>query len=154
MTRASCWGRAELLVRMDRIDEAIKQYRVAVKKYPDSAASLNALGYTLADRTEQYAEAAKLIRKAIKLDPDSPAIIDSLGWVLYRQGKLEEALLQLESAYEGFPDPEVAAHIIEVLWQLERHDEAQALLQEVEGESPDHPLIKSIRERAYPDAPE
>ena len=144
-------GRAELLVRMDRIDEAIAQYRVAVKKYPDSAATLNALGYTLADRTTNYNEAARLIKKALKLDPDSPAIIDSLGWVLYRQGKLAEALLQLESAYEGFPDPEVAAHIVEVLWKLERSDEALALLEKVEAESPDHPLLKSIRERAFPD---
>ena len=147
-------GRAELLVRMERIDESIRQYRVAVKKYPNSAASLNALGYTLADRTDKYDEAARLIRKAIKLDPESPAIIDSLGWVLYRQGKFEEALSHLEKAYEGFPDPEVAAHIIEVLWKLERHDEALALLGKMEAESPDHPLIKNIRERAYPEESE
>ena len=147
-------GRAELLVRMDRIDEAVAQYRVAAKKFPDSAASLNALGYTLADRTSEYAEAARLIRKALRLDPDSPAIIDSWGWVLYRQGKLEEALVQLELAYEGFPDPEVAAHIVEVLWKLERNEEAKTFLEMAELESPDHPLLKSIRERAFPDEPD
>lgn len=144
-------GRGELLVRMDRIDEAVAQYRAAVKKFPDSASSLNALGYTLADRTERYAEASRLVRKALKLDPGSPAIIDSLGWVLYRQGKLEEALVQLEAAYEGFPDAEVAAHIVEVLWQLERNDEALQLLEQAEAKSPEHPLLKDIRERAYPD---
>lgn len=142
-------GRGELLVRMDRIDDAVAQYRAAVKKFPDSASSLNALGYTLADRTERYGEAARLIRKALKLDPGSPAIIDSLGWVLYRQGKLEEALVQLEKAYEGFPDAEVAAHIVEVLWKLEREEEALTMLEQAEAKSPEHPLLKDIRERAF-----
>ena len=144
-------GRGELLVRMDRVDDAVKQYRAALAKFPDSAASMNALGYTLADRTTNYSEAARLIRKAIKLDPDSPAIIDSLGWVLYRQGKLEEALEQLELAYERFPDGEVAAHIVEVLWKMERNDEALEVLETAEADSPDHPLLKSIRERAFPE---
>ena len=85
-------GRAELLLRMDRLDEAIEQYRESVELYPDSALSLNALGYTLADRTEEYEEAEKLIREAIKYEPESAAIIDSLGWVLYKLGRYEEAL--------------------------------------------------------------
>jgi len=147
-------GRGELLVRMDRVDDAIAQYRAAVKAYPDSAASLNALGYTLADRTTRYSEAARLIRKALKLEPDSPAIIDSWGWVLYRQGKLLEALVQLEAAYEEFPDPEVAAHIVEVLWKLDRLDEARMRLEAAEAISPEHPLLMSIRERAFPDEDE
>lgn len=145
-------GRGELLVRMERIDDALAQYRAAVKMFPDSASSMNALGYTLADRTERYGEAARLVRKALKLDPGSPAIIDSLGWVLYRQGKLDEALVQLKLAYEGFPDAEVAAHIVEVLWQMDRDDEALAMLEQAEAKSPDHPLLKDIRDRAYPDA--
>ncbi len=143
-------GRAELLVRMERIDDAIAQYRIAARKFPDSAASLNALGYTLADRTDEYAEAARLIKKALQLEPDSPAIIDSWGWVLYRQGKYEQALAELERAYAGFPDPEVAAHIVEVLWKLERLDEAREVLDAAEAESPGHPLLERIRERAFP----
>lgn len=145
-------GRAELLVRMDRIDAAVEQYRQALKQNPDSASTMNALGYTLADRTTKYREAARLIRRALKLEPDNPAIIDSMGWVLYRQGKPAEALGYLRQAYVGFPDPEVAAHIIEVLWKLERTDEARELLEEVEQEAPDHPLIKDIRQRAFPSA--
>ncbi len=147
-------GRAELLVRMDRVDDAVEQYRKAVDMFPDSANSLNALGYTLADKTTEYREASRLIRKALKLDPNSPAIIDSWGWVLYRLGKHEEALEQLRRAYRDYPDGEVAAHIVEVLWVLERNDEALELLERAELESPDHPLLKDIRERAFPSAPE
>jgi len=144
-------GRAELLVRMDRIDDAIDQYRDAVDRFPDSANSLNALGYTLADRTDRYREAYRLIRKALEIDPESPAIIDSMGWVLHRMGRHEEALEQLERAYDRFPDGEVAAHIVEVLWTLDRSDEALARLEAAEAESPGNPHLEDIRERAFPD---
>jgi tetratricopeptide (TPR) repeat protein len=142
-------GRAELLVRMGRIDEAIASYRLALKRFPKSASALNALGYTLADHTDKYSEASRLIKKAIKIAPESPAIIDSYGWVLYKQGKYERALDQLESAYSLLRDPEVAAHIVETLLKLERNDEALKILEEAELESPDHSLLKSIREREF-----
>jgi tetratricopeptide (TPR) repeat protein len=144
-------GRAELLLRMDRLDDAIEQYRAAVKRWPDSAMSLNALGYTLADRTDRYREAEKLIRKAVKYDPDSAAIIDSLGWVLYKLGRYEEALAELERAYEKLPDPEVASHIVDTLAALERHDEALAFLEDAESRSPDDKMLRDVRERVFPD---
>ena len=146
-------GRAEVLLRMDRLDEAIAQYRAAAKRWPDSSMSLNALGYTLADRTDEYDEAEKLIEKALKLDPDSPAIIDSWGWVLYRQGHYEDALGYLETAYEKLRDSEVAAHIVEVLWMLERHDEAVKALEDAELIFPDDELLQQVRERFLPESP-
>ena len=144
-------GRAELLLRMDRIDESVEQYRKAAKRWPDSALSLNALGYTLADRTEEYKEAEKLIRKALKLDPESPAIIDSLGWVLYRLGQHEAALVELEKAYELLDDPEVASHIVEVLFALNRNDEALEFLANAEEKSPESSLLRDVRERLFAD---
>jgi tetratricopeptide (TPR) repeat protein len=142
-------GRAELLLRMDRLDESVAQYREAVEAYPESALSLNALGYTLADRTEEFEEAETLIRKALEYEPDSAAIIDSLGWVLYKLGKYEEALVELERAYERLDDPEVASHIVEVLHAMGRHDEAMARLEEAETRRPEDPLLKDIRERLF-----
>lgn len=146
-------GRAELLLRMDRLDDAIAQYQVATKRWPESAMSLNALGYTLADRTDRYNEAEKLIRKALKYDPESAAIIDSLGWVLYRQGQNEEALPYLEEAYEKLRDPEVAAHIVEVLWVLDRQDEAMITLQEAELLFPESDLLQEVREKLSIESP-
>ncbi len=145
-------GRAELLLRMDRVDESVAQYRKAVKRWPDSALSLNALGYTLADRTDQYKEAEKLIRKALKIDPDSAAIIDSLGWVLHKTGQHEAALLELKRAYEKLDDPEVASHIVEVLAALDRNDEALEILVAAEEKTPASPLLKDVRERFFADA--
>lgn len=146
-------GRAELMLRMGRLEDSVAAYRRAAKRWPDSSVTLNALGYTLADRTEEYAEAEKLIRKALKYDPDSPAIIDSLGWVLYKLGNHEEALVHLQVAYEKFPDHEVAAHLVEVLAVLEREEEALELLAAAEIEDPESDLLKDVRERLFPQTP-
>jgi len=142
-------GRAELLLRMGRLDEAIADYRKAVKRWPESSLALNALGYTLADRTENYREAEKLIRKALKIDPDSPAIIDSLGWVLYKLGDYEAALEQLRIAYDSFPDPEVASHLVDVLVELGRREEAIELLVAAEERNPDNELLDDVRKRRF-----
>ncbi len=148
-------GRAEILLRMDRIDESIAQYRVSAERFPESATSLNALGYTLADRStklKDWQEAEVLIRKALEKDPDNPAIIDSMGWVLFRLGQPEEALVELERAYASFDDPEVAAHIVEVLHTLDRADDAMTMLQAAEEKDPDNELLEAVRERLFPDA--
>jgi tetratricopeptide (TPR) repeat protein len=146
-------GRAALLLRVDRLDDAIVAYRKAAKRWPESPAILNALGYTLADRTDEYREAEKFIRKALKYDPESPAIIDSLGWVLHKRGKHEQALEQLEIAYQRFPDPEVAAHLIEVLVLLDRSAEALEILAAAEAAAPENSLLTDVRERFFPATP-
>ena len=146
-------GRAELLLRMGRQDDAIDSYRQAAKRWPHSAMSLNALGYTLADRTDDYRQAEKLIRKALEIEPDSPAIIDSYGWVLYKRGHPNQALEQLKIAYDKFPDPEVAAHLVEVLASMDRKDEALQLLSTAEEKNPDSEFLKDVRERFFPGAP-
>ena len=144
-------GRAELLLRMDRLEESIDAYRGAVRRWPESPLSLNALGYTLADRTDRLREAEKLIRKALRYDPESPAIIDSLGWVLYKRGHNEKALEQLQEAYKNFPDHEVAAHVVDVLVALERDDDALEFLAEAEARNPDSELLRDVRDRRFPD---
>ncbi|MCH9694294.1 MAG: tetratricopeptide repeat protein [Gammaproteobacteria bacterium] len=145
-------GRAELLLRIDRVDDAVREYRKAAKRWPDSALTLNALGYTLADRTEQYEEAEKLIRRAIEKEPENPAIIDSLGWVLYKLGNLEDGLVELQRAFERMKDHEVASHIVEVLAELERHEEALEVLEAAEQRNPDSELLKDVRSRYFDDA--
>lgn len=142
-------GRSDLLIRIGRVDDAIVEYRKALKRWPDSALTLNALGYTLADKTDRYVEAEELIQKALEMDPENPAIIDSLGWVLYKLGKLEAGLEQLNIAYEQFNDHEVAAHIVEVLAELGRSDEALEMLESAEEKTPDSKLLKDVRARYF-----
>ncbi len=90
--------------------------RAIIAIEPDNSTALNALGYTLANRTGRYEEAYALVSRALALEPGEPAILDSMGWVLYRMNRNEEALDYLTRAYAAFPDPEVAAHLGEVLW--------------------------------------
>lgn len=142
-------GRAELLLRSGRLDDALDAYAGAVKRWPDNALALNAYGYTLADRTDRYAKAEKLIRKALEFEPDNAAIIDSLGWVLFKQGEYDAALLELERAYEGLEDPEVAAHIIETLVAMGRTDEALEMLLAAEVQFPDSELLADVRTRLF-----
>ncbi len=113
---ALLYGRALLLEGMDRVSEAESDLRSIVAGDPDNAEALNALGYTLADRTQRYAEAQVLIERALKLQPDSAAFLDSLGWVQHRLGRDAEALRNLRRAFALQKDPEIAAHLGEVLW--------------------------------------
>lgn len=146
-------GRSELLLKMGRLDEALDGYADAARRWPKSALALNAYGYTLADRTDRYKEAEKLIRKALRYEPDNPAIIDSLGWVLFKLGQYDAALVELERAYEGMQDHEVAAHIVETLFMMGRKDAALQRLEEAEALTPDSPLLEAVRSRLFDDVP-
>ena len=111
---------------------------------------MNALGYTLADRTDRYDEALKLIQRALELRPDTPAIIDSLGWVLHRLGRTEEALPHLRRAFELQRDAEVAAHLGEALWVHGDKDEARSIWRLGREIDPDNRALKQALEK-YPE---
>ncbi len=119
------YGRALLSEELNQTANAEKDLRRVVELKPNDADALNALGYTLADRTEHKDEALGLIQKALSLKPDDPAIIDSLGWVQYRLGNLNDAVKSLRRAFERQPDAEIAAHFGEVLWISGNKDEAR-----------------------------
>lgn len=119
-----------------------RDLRQIIEQQPDNAAALNALGYTLADRTTRYDEALELIQSAHRLDPDDPAIVDSLGWVHYRLGNLDEAERLLREAFERFPDHEVGTHLGEVLWQNGKRREARTIWKKVIKESPDSSILR------------
>jgi tetratricopeptide (TPR) repeat protein len=119
------YGRALLSEEINQTANAEKDLRRVVELKPNDADALNALGYTLADRTEHKDEALGLIQKALSLKPDDPAIIDSLGWVQYRLGNLVDAVKSLRRAFERQPDAEIAAHFGEVLWISGSKDEAR-----------------------------
>ncbi len=110
------YARAMLAEKMGRVDLLERDLRSILSREPNNAQALNALGYTLADRTDRYEEAHELIAKALELKPDDYYILDSMGWVLYRLGRHQEALQYLRRAAELSDDSEVAAHLGEVLW--------------------------------------
>ncbi|WP_104903975.1 tetratricopeptide repeat protein [Pseudomonas sp. LH1G9] len=124
-----------------------KDLRLIIKRDPDNAMALNALGYTLSDRTTRYAEAKVLIEQAHKLNPEDPAVLDSLGWVNYRLGNLDEAERLLRQALERFPDQEVAAHLGEVLWANGKQREARQIWEKFLKEQPESPILRGTIKR-------
>jgi tetratricopeptide (TPR) repeat protein len=119
------YARALSWERRDDVARAEADLRRILVAQPDNVATLNALGYTLADRTTRYQEALELINRARAAEPNNAAIVDSYGWVLYRLGKPADALVELQRAYALQKDAEIAAHVGEVLWVLGRQDEAR-----------------------------
>ena len=124
------YARALMWERRDEIPRAEADFRKILGIDAADVNALNALGYTLADRTDRYQEALELISRAIAAQPDSPAIIDSYGWVLYRLGRKDEALVELRRAFTKQKDAEIAAHVAEVLWALGEKDEARKFFEE------------------------
>lgn len=124
--------------RRDRIDRAEADLRRVLITDPANTAALNALGYTLADRTDRYKEALELIDRARAAEPDEPAILDSYGWVLYRMGRRDEALVQIRRAFTLMKDPEIAAHLGQLLWEQGHKDEARHYFDEARKLDPEN----------------
>jgi tetratricopeptide (TPR) repeat protein len=142
-------ARAFLLERLDRVPEAVADMREVTERRPDDPTALNALGYTLVDRTRSVEEGARLIERAIAEKPDSYAIQDSMGWALVQAGRLDDGRAWLDKAWAGSEDPEVAAHLGETLWRMGRSAEAKKLWDEALAENPDsRPLKRAIERRA------
>lgn len=144
------YARAMAAERIDRLDILERDLRAIIERDPNHAEALNALGYTLADRTDRYQEALELVERALALDPDEYHIVDSMGWVLYRLGRHEEAAEHLRRSYEGERDPVVAAHLGEVLWALGRRDEAREIWDSALEEAPDNEVLIETIERFGP----
>ncbi|MFG0634474.1 tetratricopeptide repeat protein [Pseudomonas sp. xss_2] len=136
------YTRAMLAEKRGDLAEMEKDLRAIIAREPENAMAINALGYTLADRTTRYAEAKQLIEKAHQLTPDDPAVLDSLGWVNYRLGNLDEAERLLRQALERFPDHEVAAHLGEVLWANGKRREARQVWAKAFQAQPDSTILR------------
>lgn len=112
------------------VDIAENDLRIIISEQPENSAALNALGYTLADQTERYEEAEALIRQAYILEPNQAAIVDSMGWIAFRRGRLAEAEEYLRRAWILEKNPEIGAHLGEVLWVSGKQDEARFIWSE------------------------
>ena len=110
------YGRAMLAEKMDKLDILEQDLHNILEREPDNARALNALGYTLADRTNRYEEALGYVKRALEINPQDAATLDSMGWIHYRLGNTQQAIQYLQTAYKLDANAEIAAHLGEVLW--------------------------------------
>jgi tetratricopeptide (TPR) repeat protein len=136
--------------RLGMLAIAERDMRRILEMDPDNVRTLNALGYTLADRTDRYEEALIYINRAYAQDPDDPAIIDSLGWVHFRLGNLEEARGHLQRAWDMTQDSEIGAHLGEVMWVQGDHEGAREIWEVSRQSSPDNPALLEVIQRYNP----
>jgi len=137
------YARAMLAEKQNDLALLERDLRQIIERDPSSSMALNALGYTLVDRTDRLAEGKSLIEQALALSPNDPAILDSLGWAHYRLGELNKAEPLLRKAMDEFPDAEVAAHLGEVLWQLGKQREARKIWREALAKDQAHSILQS-----------
>lgn len=141
------YARALTAEKIERVDVTFSDLKLILAAEPTNAQALNALGYTLVDRTPRLEEGLSYIEKAYKLKPDDPAILDSMGWANYRLGRHKEAVKYLRRAFGKLNDAEIAAHLGEVLWVMGDHDEARNIWNEAIRATPSHKLLLDVIKR-------
>lgn len=135
---------------LGRYDESEQLLRRLILIKPDYAQAYNALGYSMLVRNVHVATALELVEKALQLSPDDYAIMDSVGWGYFLNGRLDESIAMLRRAYAGNPDPEIAAHLGEVLWTKGEKDEAMRIWQDSLKAHPDSAQLKTVMKRLAP----
>lgn len=143
------YDQAMVAEKLGRTDEMERLLRRLIELKPENQNAYNALGYSLADRKVRLEEARTLIQKAVSLAPDDPFIADSLGWVEYRLGNTAEALRILEDAYRRRPDPEIGAHLGEVLWASGQRDRAVTIWKEASLADADNETLQETLKRLH-----
>jgi tetratricopeptide (TPR) repeat protein len=141
------YTRALMAERIGRLDILESDLQKILAKNPDNPEALNALGYSLLDKSHRYIEAEKYLKRALELQPNEAVIMDSYGWLQFKLGDNQKALDYLQRAYDKKQEHEIAAHLIEVLWVLNRKDEARKLFYKAIKIAPEDEYLLDIRHR-------
>ncbi|MFU2023675.1 tetratricopeptide repeat protein, partial [Bordetella avium] len=138
---------AMLSERQGKVAQLEKLLRQVIALDPEHAHAYNALGYTLADRNQRLPEALDLITQALELSPNDPFILDSMGWVKFRMGDLPAAAEYLQRAYALRPEPDIAAHLAEVLYAQGKRSQAEDMLRELHKRNPKNGTVLDTMKR-------
>jgi tetratricopeptide (TPR) repeat protein len=138
---------AEQVGKRDIFEQLMRR---VIEVKPDHAQAYNALGYSLLERNERLQEGMQLVEKASQLLPNDAGIIDSVGWGYYRLGNLSKSLEFLQRAYGFNPDPEIAAHLGEVLWVQGEKEKAKKIWGEAQKSHPDNAVLQTVIKKFQP----
>jgi tetratricopeptide (TPR) repeat protein len=141
---------AMLADQLNKLDIFEQYMRKVIEVKPDYAQAYNALGYSLLDRNVRVQEGMQLVEKASQLAPDDAGIIDSMGWGYYRLGNFDKSLEYLRRAFDSNPDPEIAAHLGEVLWMQGHKEQAKKVWDDALKGHPDNTILQGTAKKFTP----
>ncbi len=141
------YSRALMADKLGKLDDMETDLQKILAKSPDNVEALNALGYSLADKTARYSEAEAYLVHALRIKPEEAVILDSYGWLKYKMGNLQVALDYLQRAYDKQPENEIAAHLAEVLWTMGKKEEAKKLFDKAIDSAPDDAFLLNFKNK-------
>lgn len=104
--------RGSTFEREKKYDQSEAEFKKVLALNPQSAATLNYLGYMNADRGIELDQSLNYIKEAVSLDPTNGAYLDSLGWAYFKLGKYDVAEENLnKAALRMGSDPTVQDHL-------------------------------------------
>ncbi len=136
--------------KLGKIDQFEQILRKLLQVAPEHAQAYNALGYSFLDRNVRIEEGMRLVQKAYQLEPNDAAITDSVGWGYYRLGKIDKSTEYLRKAFALNTDPEIAAHLGEVLWIQGNKDEAIKIWQNTLKDHPESTVLRELLKKFVP----
>lgn len=128
--------------RTDQVDSAIAAFEQILEHHPKHAASLNYLGYTLADRGIKLDYARELLSQAVELQPDNAAFLDSYGWVYFKMGHLDSAIEYLSQAANLDTDAVIYDHLGDAYNSIGERKKAREWWRKALEQDPENAVIK------------
>ncbi len=143
------YARALIAEHLSKLDVVEGDLNKILAIEPNNVETLNALGYSLLNNPSRYVDAEKFLKKALSLSPNEAVIIDSYGWLQFKLGNFSGALNYLQQAYDKQKEPEIAAHLAEVMWVSGKKDEAEKLVSRLIRENPADEYLKDVEKRIF-----
>ena len=143
------YARALIAEHLGKLDVVEGDLNKILAIEPDNVETLNALGYSLLNNPSRYVDAEKFLKKALSWSPNEAVIIDSYGWLQFKLGNFSGALNYLQQAYDKQKEPEIAAHLAEVMWVSGKRDEAEKLVSRLIRENPADEYLKDVEKRIF-----
>lgn len=103
------------LYEMGRYDDVVSISREGLQSFPDDAALLNNLAYTLAQNLNKPEEALPFAEKAAQIAGGTPEALDTLGYVQFKLNRLSDARSTLDRAANM---PQMRASLVSTLNHL------------------------------------
>lgn len=135
-------------IKLKKWTTAENDLKTLLEINPHNAEALNTLGYALSLQKDKRASAKPYILQALQIAPNNPIYLDTLGWLHFQLGEYEEALSHLQKAMElSKGNPEIAAHLVEVLWVMGKKEEARSILAQTQAKTPENEHLKEVMAR-------